>query len=120
LVKQANAVLARLVELSPGDAHARHNLAVSCFKLKRMREGVRHCRKALKIKPDYPLALYNLALAQMRLGRRKRARRFAARALALAPKDANIRRLWRRLGIGGIWAKLMGRILPRRSTKHAD
>ena len=41
----------------------------------RLREGIRHCRRALKLKPEYPLALYNLAIAHLKMGQLPRARR---------------------------------------------
>ncbi|MCP4376058.1 MAG: tetratricopeptide repeat protein [bacterium] len=108
LIKQANSVLTQLVALVPGDAHARHNLAVSYFQMNNHREGIKHCREALKIKPDYVLAFYNLALAHLRIGEKERARRYASRAYMLAPGDESVRGLSRRIGIShqGFWSKL--------------
>ena len=113
---EANAVLRRLVILSPGDPYAQHNLAVSFFKMDRLEEGIKYCRRALKLKPDYPLALYNLALAHLKRGQIPRARRYVSRALTMAPKDQNIRDLSSRLGVKGIWGKLRS-LYPRRRSK---
>ena len=113
---QANAVLRRLVVLSPEDPYAQHNLAVSFFKMDRLEEGIKHCRRALKLKPDYPLALYNLALAHLKRGQIPRARRYVSRALTMAPKDQNIRELSNQLGVKGIWAKLRS-LYPRRRPR---
>jgi len=96
-VRRANSVLKRVVRLSPGDAQARCNLAVSCFLLTRLDEGIRHCRRALKLKPGYSLALYNLSLAHMQKGQIGRARRYAVKALASDPRDERIRELYHRL-----------------------
>jgi len=114
--RQANVVLQQLVRLDPSDAHVQHNLAVSYFMMQRLGEGIRHCRKALKLKPDYPLALYNLALAHMRLGQLSRARRYAAKALTVAPGDENVIRLTHRLGAAPFWQRLRSRLsLPGRN-----
>ena len=99
-VRRANSVLERLVRLRPGDAQARHNLAVSYFLLNRLDEGIVHCRRALKLRPDYPLALYNLALAHMQKGQVPRARRYAVKAMEIAPDSEQIRQLFHRLRSG--------------------
>jgi Flp pilus assembly protein TadD len=111
--RYANSVLRRLVRLTPQDAQAHHNLAVTFFLLQRLEDGIRHCRKALKIRPDYPLALYNLALAHMQQGSVSRARRYISRAITLAPGDERICRLSRRLGGAGLLMRLRKRLGPR-------
>lgn len=120
LVQHANTVLRRLVDLTPKDPYAQHNLAVSFFRMDQMAEGIRHCRKALKLKPEYPLALYNLALAHLKLGQLPRARRYAARALTLAPKDEHIRELSKRLGVRSFWSRLRSLYVKRRSRHRQD
>lgn len=120
LVKHANAVLRRLVELCPEDPHAQHNLAVSYFKNKKLQEGIVHCRRALKLKPDYSLALYNLALAHMKLGQTKRARRYVSKALEISPNDDNIRDLSHKLEQTGVFKRVMKRLtkpFARKSKK---
>lgn len=107
---RANYVLQRLVKIAPQDPHAHHNLAVSYFMLDQLDDGIRHCRKAIKLRPEYSLALYNLALAHLQRGQLPRARRYAARALAIAPRDSQIQRLSRRLGLTGFWNKLRDRL----------
>ncbi|MBN1942653.1 MAG: tetratricopeptide repeat protein [Phycisphaerae bacterium] len=114
---KAREVLSRLVEIKPHDAHARHNLAVSCFLLDSLNEGIRHCRQALRLQPKYPLALYNLALAHLRKGQEQRARHYVARAMRLAPEDKNILQLGRRLGLQGFWSKLRVRLVPKRTKQ---
>jgi len=122
LVKQANSVLKQLVDLAPGDAHARHNLAVSFFRLNKHREGIKHCREALKLKPDYVLAFYNLALAHLRIGEMDRARRYASRAYMLDPNDESVRDLSKRIGIArhGFWSKLLSGIRSLGRSKKID
>jgi tetratricopeptide (TPR) repeat protein len=114
LTDKAHKVLTRLVTLRPSDAHAQHNLAVSCFLMDRLDEGIQHCRKALKLDPEYPLALYNLSLAHLHKGQVARARRYAERALMLSPQDENIRRLTKRLGMNRLWTRLRGMFGHRR------
>ncbi len=123
-VKQAHALLRKLVAGQPNNPHAMHSLAVSYFFLHDLEGGILHCRKALKLKPDYSLALYNLALAHMQKGQLGRARRYAAKAVAAAPADENIRALAGRLGIVGFWTNLKHRLLigagerPRRTRQR--
>ena len=108
--RQANSVLRRLVRLAPQDPQAQHNLAVSFFMIDKLDDGIRHCRRALKLKPEYPLALYNLALAHLHKGQILRARRYIARALMIAPKDEQIRKLSKELGMGGIWSRIRSQL----------
>lgn len=115
----ANNVLRRLVEIRPTDAHAQHNLAVSYFLLDRIDEGLPHCRRALRINPEYPLALYNLALAHMQRGESRRARRCISRALTVAPDDPQIQALSKRLGVMRFWTRLRG-LFSRRSGSEAQ
>jgi tetratricopeptide (TPR) repeat protein len=84
-----------------------HNLAVTYFMLEQTDKGIIHCRKALKLRPDYALALYNLALAHYRKGAVSRARRYARRALTLEPDNRQIRDLSQRVN------DTAGRILQR-------
>ncbi len=122
MIKQANSVLKQLVELAPSDAHARHNLAVSFFRLDKHREGIKHCREALKLKPDYVLAFYNLALAHLRIGEMTRARRYASRAYVLDPHDDSIRNLSRRIDAArrGFWSKLADRVRSLGGLRKID
>jgi len=117
LSRHANGVLRRLVDLSPDDPCAQHNLAVSFFRMHRIDEGIRHCRKALKLKPEYPLALYNLALAHIQKGQIQRARRYAAKALTLSPNDEHLRRLTERLEGASFWTKVRARLHSRRNNR---
>jgi len=119
MTDKAHDVLSQLVEMSPRDAHARHNLAVSCFLMDHMDEGISHCRKALKLNPHYSLALYNLALAYMKKNQLTRAKRYIAQALKMNPGDENIQRLSKKLGVEGLWPKIKARLVPRRRSKRA-
>ncbi len=112
--RQANAVLRKLVAIEPTSPQVEHSLAVSYFLMENLEEGILHCRRALKHKPDYPLALYNLALAHMEKGAIVRARRYVAKALAVAPADEQVRALAGRLGVIGFWKNLRRRLLGRR------
>jgi tetratricopeptide (TPR) repeat protein len=107
----ANDALRRLVSMRPDDARAQHNLAVSFFMLDHYDEGIRHCRKALKLKPEYALALYNLALAHLEKGNVRRAQRYLSRAVVAAPGNAQVRGLVQRLRARGLWSRIR-RALP--------
>ena len=109
LAGQANAVLSHLVQLQPDNALVHHNLAVSCFMLDKLDEGIGHCHRALKIKPEYSLALYNLALAHLQKGQSARAKRYVERALTIAPEDKQVLSLAKRMGMRGWWVKIQMR-----------
>lgn len=120
MTDKAHKVLSQLVEMNPHDAHARHNLAVSCFLMDNMDEGIVHCRKALKLNPHYSLALYNLALAYMRNGQLSRAKRYIAQAVKMNPDDESIQRLSRQLGVEGLWPKIRARLVPKGRRTRAQ
>ncbi len=101
--RQANEALRKLVALEPENAAAHHSLAVSYFLMHDLDAGIRHCRRALKHRPNYALALYNLSLAHMQKGQMSRARRYASRAIVAAPTDKNIHTLAAQLGLNGFW-----------------
>lgn len=111
---QANTVFRKLVRLNPLDAHARHGLAVSCFLLRNLDEGIMHCRRALKLKPDYALALYNLAVAHLHKGELTRARRYATKALTISPHDHRVLGLFESLRHRAVRFKLPAGLRPGR------
>ena len=79
----------------------------SCFRLRRLDEGIQHCRAALRLRPSYPLALYNLAMAHTKLGQLDRARCFADRAIQIEPNNESFIALTRRLDRSdGLWARI--------------
>ncbi|MFW5731840.1 MAG: tetratricopeptide repeat protein [Planctomycetota bacterium] len=117
LTHHAHNVFERLVKLNPDDAYARHNLAVSCFMLEKIDDGIEQCRAAIRIKPDYSLAMYNLALAYHKRGQSARARRYASKALELNPDDEHVQKLARRLGGG---EGVLGRIVARLTGRDDD
>jgi len=105
-MRYLNTVLWRLSRLLPDDPQIQHNLAVSYFKLGRFQQGIYHCRKAVKLRPKYLLALYNLSLGYMKLADMECSRRYAATALTLCPDDARVLRLVGRIGNDGFWSSL--------------
>lgn len=120
LTQQANRVLKRLVTLAPGDANARHNLAVTYFRMDELDKGMAHCRKALDIQPKYPLALYNLALAHVKRGEESEARSYVSEGLRLDPSNEALRDLTRQLDRGrGVLSWLRGRLFERRTRKNS-
>jgi tetratricopeptide (TPR) repeat protein len=114
MVELAYHAFARLVALVPDDSNALHNFAVCCFMLNRMEEGIVHCRKSVRMCGWHVLAIYNLALAYKCLNMDKRALAMTIKAFRLAPKDANVTILRKRMGLGGIKGWLTLKMLARK------
>ena len=116
----AQGVLRRLATLCPDDPVVQHNLAITCFRQRQLDEGVRYCRAALRLRPKYPLALYNLAMAHMKLGQIPRARCCVARAMEIEPANKALAELAGRLERKrSIWSRvrrLFGTPHPRRRS----
>lgn len=106
MVELAYHAFARLVAIAPDDANALLNLAVCCFMLNRMEEGITHCRRSIRTCGWYVLAIYNLALAYKCIGRDRRAMILTIEAFRIAPKDPNVAMLRKRMGFGGLWGYL--------------
>ncbi len=64
----------RLVELRPGDARARYNLALALEDCRQLPEATEELHQALALEPRYAAAHFNLARVYEQLGRRARAR----------------------------------------------
>jgi len=111
LTRQANNVLKRLVRVSPRDANAWHNLAVTHFRMDELDEGINGCRKALQLQPEYPLALYNLALAHLKRGETPEARLCVDEGVRLDPANEALQDLTRQLnGRLGVLSRLRRRL----------
>lgn len=107
----AETALRRVLLVNPQNAAARHNLAVALLKAGRTSEGIDEERKALKVQPKYMLAMHNLALAYLSLKDLTRARFWLNEALDIAPADAQLRQLKRKIRLTGAASWL--RRLPR-------
>ena len=119
LTTYAHGVLGRLAKLCPDDAVVRHNLAVTCFRLRRLDEGIRQCRAALRLRPKYPLALYNLAMAHMKLGQLDRARCCVDRAMQIDPSNESFAVLARRLDRKDhVWSRIRRFFSGRRRRRR--
>ena len=119
LTTYAHGVLGRLAKLCPDDPVVRHNLAVTCFRLRRLEDGITHCRAALRLRPKYPLALYNLAMAHMKLGRLDRARCCVDRALQIEPSNESYLTLAHRLDRKDrLWPRIRRFFGPKRRRRR--
>ena len=76
------------VALSPQDAEAHSNLAVTLQKLGRLDEALASCRQAIALKPDLAEAHYNLGNTLQKLGRLDEALASYTQAIALKPDFA--------------------------------
>ena len=94
---QAYALLLQLLDFAPMDAAVWHNMAVACFQLGWVPEGILYCRHALRLRPNYPLARYNLAVGYAANGQLRRARAQVRRGLRDAPDHAELVPLNRQL-----------------------
>ncbi len=103
MAREAKGVLTQLVEVAPSDAVAWHNLAVACFELGQLPEGIGHARRAIRLKPDYTLASYNLAVAMLQQGQLRRAMCQIRKGLTHEPQDRNLLDLRRKLRRGHHW-----------------
>ncbi len=93
----AQTALRRVLLLNPQSAAARHNLGVALLKEGRTVEGIDEEKRALKVQPKYMLAMHNLALAYLTLRDMARARFWLREALDIAPSDAQLRQLRRKI-----------------------
>lgn len=99
LPRQANELLRRLVTIDPEKPEAHLCLAGSWLMLGNADEGVRHCLRALTLRPEFSAALYSLALAYVRKGEMGQARQSLEKAQQADPRDERIRWLAWRLGM---------------------
>ena len=86
------------VKLEPKSAIKRHNLAAIYARMGRDADARREyettmmlCREELRIKPKAVATLSTLALTEVKLGRKQDAEKHLGEALALAPRDADVR-----------------------------
>lgn len=80
-----------------GRASAYLYRGVARLLVQRTDEGVRDCRRALRLSPRNTLAMQNLVVAYLDLGRLGRARYWFGKAMELSPGDAQLQRLRYRL-----------------------
>lgn len=99
LPEQANELLRRLAMIDPEKPEVHLCLAGSWLMLGNADEGVRHCRRALALCPEFSAALYSLALAYVRKGEMGQARQSLEKAHQADPRDERIRWLAWRLGM---------------------
>ena len=98
MAKEAVGVFEQLSEQNPDDSRIYHQLAVAQLMAGRLRDGIRNCRRALRIDPGYTLAMHNLVIAHMELRELGRARYWLRRAMETAGDEPRLRRLQTRLG----------------------
>lgn len=103
-------LLSPLIEGDPawldddGRASAYLYRGVGYMLVRRGEEGVRDCRRALRLSPRNTLAMQNLVVAYLDQGRLARARYWLGKARELSPADVQLQRLRYRL-----WSALIAR-----------
>jgi tetratricopeptide (TPR) repeat protein len=109
----------RLIALDATLPSAHHNLGVACFLLGDFEAGIRHCRRAIDLKPNYMLAIIKTARANQKLGQFDQSRAMIRYGLGVDPDNAFLQQLWERLwrarisyGIGRL-RSFCGKFIPR-------
>ncbi len=102
----------RVLAGNPESAAARHNLAVTLLKARRVDEGIEQERRALRIQPKYMLAMHNLSLAYLQKRDITRARFWLREAMDISPADPQLRQLQTRIRVMA-WVSGMGRATRR-------
>jgi tetratricopeptide (TPR) repeat protein len=106
----------RVLGANPRCAGARHNLAVTLLMAGRTDEGIEQAKQALRIQPKYMVAMHNLAMAYLTKRDFVRARFWLREALDIAPHDAELKQLRRRVRVAGLVQAargLSGKLLGR-------
>jgi tetratricopeptide (TPR) repeat protein len=87
----------RVIAIDERVPNAHHNLGVCCFLTGEHEAGIKHCRRALELKPDYILAVVKLVLAYERLGRFAEVREMIEYGLRIDGDNALLQHLQDRL-----------------------
>jgi Flp pilus assembly protein TadD len=88
---EAIAALNTAVSLRPeGDAESQNSLCAAYFRLQRAREAEGHCREALRLRPNFPLARSNLAAVQAAEGKNAEAAAEIARVMTDDPDAVHL------------------------------
>lgn len=111
-LESARTAFARLLEMDPQDADARHSMAVILLMSGQIDEGIIQCKMALRIQPKYMLAMSNLALAYLEKRDFVRARYWLREAMSIAPDDHQLRKIRRRIRLEAVAGQL--RHLPKK------
>lgn len=98
----------RALALDAENAYAHHSLGVCVFQGGSYEAGLRHCLEAIRLKPDFTVAMCNAAVGYLRLARWKEARLMLRRAAAIDPENAGLQKLLKR-----VW-RFQGRHWTRR------
>ena len=87
----------KLLAIDARNPFAHHNLGVCLCQVGQHPAGLEHCLQAIRLKPDYVVAMYNAAIGHIQLGHWREARAMLRRALRHDPRNETLRRLARRL-----------------------
>ncbi len=87
----------RIIALDNSLANVYHNLGVCCFLTNDHEQGIRHCRRALELKPDYLLAIVKLVLAYQRLGQFAESKEMIRCGLRVDRDNSLLKHLGRRM-----------------------
>jgi tetratricopeptide (TPR) repeat protein len=87
----------RVLALDSRNPFAHHSLGVCLFQTGRHEPGLNHCLEAIRLKPDFGVALYNAAVAYLRLAKWAEARGMLRRALRSDPENESLQQLSKRI-----------------------
>ena len=87
----------KLLALDAHNPFAHHNLGVCLCQMGQHPAGLDHCLQAIRLKPDYLVAMYNATIGHIQLGRWREARAMLRRALRHDPQNEALQHLSKRL-----------------------
>jgi len=89
----------RVLALDARNPFANNNVGVCLLRAGRHASGLQHCLEAIRLKPDYVMAMHNASLAHLHLAQWREARAMLSRARRYDPENKAVRelagRLWR-------------------------
>jgi Flp pilus assembly protein TadD len=94
--EEARQAFRRVLDASPGYAHAHHGLSLLMYEQGQVEAALRHARFAVSVRPNDELFLAQLGLCHVSLGNYAIAERIVRRALRAMPED---KYCWNNMGI---------------------
>ncbi len=96
-ISEAADVFRKVLAKDARRPHAHHNLGVCLFRMNQFDAGLEHCLDAIRLRPDYVVAMHNAAVAHVQIAQWYDAKTMLRRALRFDPHNEQARRLLNRL-----------------------
>ncbi len=87
----------RVLDIDARNPFAHNNLGVCLLRAGQHSSGLEHCLEAIRLKPDYVMAMHNASLAHLQLAQWREARLLLSRARRCDPENKAVRELAGRL-----------------------